>query len=83
MTREEFIAARKNMHMTQGALANLLGMSLRAVQDIENGRSDLRDIHVLALERVSLSLAATYGHREWVPSSVLKDIKKLEEEAPV
>lgn len=77
MTAAEFIALRKRMGMTQGALANLLDMSLRAVQDIENERSSLRTIHALAIERLTLSLAASYGAADWIPPAMMQEIQSV------
>ncbi|WP_112309729.1 helix-turn-helix domain-containing protein [Pseudogemmobacter bohemicus] len=63
MTREEFIEARKAMNMTQTDVADQMGMSLRQIQSIEKGEAELRRVHILAMERISLAYAAASG--EW------------------
>ncbi|MEN2980964.1 helix-turn-helix domain-containing protein [Tistrella bauzanensis] len=62
MTSVEFAAARKALGFTQGQLAEALGMGRRSIADIEAGTSPVRVIHVLALERLSLS--AAIEHRD-------------------
>ncbi|MFT4015142.1 MAG: helix-turn-helix transcriptional regulator [Paracoccus sp. (in: a-proteobacteria)] len=63
MTREEFIEARKAMGMTQTDVAEQMGMSLRQIQNIETGAGDMRRVHSLAMERITLAFAAASG--EW------------------
>ena len=70
MTVAEFIALRKRLGMTQTQLANHFGMSLRAIQDIENGRSELRFIHVLAIERIALAVGAALNDPDIIPQRV-------------
>lgn len=53
----ELIAMRKHCELTQHGMANQLGMSLRAYQALEAGESQVRPIHILAAERVSLTQA--------------------------
>ena len=50
---------RKHLGLTQEQMAARLGMSTRAVQDIEAGKSQEREIHQLAADRISLSRAVT------------------------
>lgn len=61
MTSEEFIAARKAMGLNQLELGEKLGMSRRQVQNIEADSSNLRRVHALAMERLSLSHAVQTG----------------------
>lgn len=77
MTVEELIALRKKMMMTQGGLAAELGMSTRAVQDIENGRAELRRVHILAVERIAMLAALLYDDLTYLPANVHADIIEL------
>ncbi len=42
---------RHSANLTQTQMATLLGMSLRAIQDLEGGHTPVRQIHILAAER--------------------------------
>lgn len=77
MTRDEFIEARKAMGMTQTALAERLGMSMRQVQNIESGAGELRIVHALAMERVSLAVAVASGDWQVAVPSVRRDAMDL------
>ena len=57
MTTEEFIEARHRLRLTQTQLAEAMGMSGRSIAEVESGRSPVRTVHVLALERLSLDAA--------------------------
>ena len=48
---------RERAGLKQVEMAELVGMSLRAYQDVETGVSGFRAVHVAAVERVSLRLA--------------------------
>ncbi len=61
LDRDEFIAMRKTFGLTQTEWGSSLGLSLRAVQEIENGSTKLRELHVLAAERAALKIAAARG----------------------
>lgn len=56
MTAAEFAALRRSLDLTQRGLAELLGLSLRTIQDLEGGGSRIRPIHVLAIDRVASHL---------------------------
>lgn len=77
MTVDELIALRKKMMMTQAGLAAELGMSTRAVQDIENGRAELRKVHILAVERIAMQAAIVYDDLTYLPENVRADIIEL------
>ncbi|WP_372014554.1 helix-turn-helix transcriptional regulator (plasmid) [Tistrella mobilis] len=62
MTPSEFSALRKALGYTQAQLAEALGMGRRTIIDIEAGTTPVRVIHILALER--LSLTAAVEHRD-------------------
>lgn len=77
MTAEELIEIRKHWGLSQTTMANQIGLALRAYQDIENKRSALRPLHVLAIERVSLARAALLGDKSLMLDSVRTDISLL------
>lgn len=50
---------RQRLELTQGEAAKILGLSLRGYQLIESGESPMKNVYILALERVALSIAAS------------------------
>lgn len=74
MTVEDAIRLRLAMGFTQVTLAIELGMTSRAWQAIELGASDLRQVHILALERIALKQAAKLKNVGFLPESVRKDV---------
>ena len=48
----DLIAARKEAHLTQKQMADQMGLSLSAYQDMENGRSKFRKLHINAAKWV-------------------------------
>ena len=48
----DLIAARKEARLTQKEMAELIGLSLSAYQDLENGRSGFRKLHINAAKWV-------------------------------
>jgi transcriptional regulator with XRE-family HTH domain len=54
MDAAQFVRLRRLMGLSQSDMAQELGLSLRGVQNIENGESPLRRIHVLAAERIAI-----------------------------
>lgn len=77
MNPAELVALRKALDLTQAGLAELIGFSLRAVQDLEGGKSQIRPIHVLALERVAEKLAVTEKNPMLAPAAVRRDALDL------
>ena len=77
MTPGEAIELRKLLNLSQTELAGLLGMSKRAWQLVENGGSDLREIHILALERIALTLAIKSGRMDFAPVNVRREALEL------
>ena len=80
MTVGQFIALRKTLGLSQTAFAERLGLSLRAIQDIEGGASKLRPIHVLAAERVALAMAVETKTPMYAPTNVRSDAVALARE---
>ncbi|MDP3555263.1 hypothetical protein [Methylocystis sp.] len=58
-------------------MAELMGMKVRAYQEIENGRSPVREIHRLVAERGALHLAAERGEPMLAPASARRDALKI------
>lgn len=77
MTSEEMLALRKSLELTQIEMAEIMGMKMRAYQEIEAGRSPVREIHRLAAERGALHLAVTRGEPMLAPASVRRDALKI------
>lgn len=77
MTPDEFKAARKAMAMTQTELAAQLGMQLRQIQSLEKGTAELRHIHALAIERVTLAFAAASGKPDIALLAIRRDALAL------
>jgi DNA-binding XRE family transcriptional regulator len=74
---EDLIAIRKGLDFTQTAMADLLGMSLRAYQALEAGESTVRPIHILAAERAAMMNAVLKGSPMLAPESVRADALDL------
>jgi transcriptional regulator with XRE-family HTH domain len=73
MTSEELIAFRKNTECTQAELANLIGLSLRAYQELESSNTSIRAVHVLALERAAEKIAVARSNPMLAPQNVRSD----------
>ncbi|MFY9294022.1 MAG: helix-turn-helix transcriptional regulator [Methylorubrum rhodinum] len=80
--REALTALRKNLDLTQAEMAASLGLSMRAWNDIENGRSEARKIHTLATERAALRMAAERGKVDLVPGSIIDDLTRMADDVP-
>lgn len=77
MTPEELKELRKSLGLTQAEFAERIGMKVRAYADIELGVSPVRPIHVLATERVALSIAVERRNPMLAPASVRKEALEL------
>lgn len=77
MTPGELFSLRKRLDLTQAGLAELMGLSLRAYQDLEGGKSPIRILHVLALERAGEKLAVTAKDPMMAPAAVRRDALDL------
>lgn len=73
----ELKAFRDRAGLKQADMAELIGLSLRAYQDIEGRVSGLRRLHELALERASLGLALKHRDIGLALPSVRKDALDL------
>ncbi|KAB0682023.1 helix-turn-helix domain-containing protein [Aureimonas leprariae] len=78
-TPEQFIALRKQFGYTQSTLADRLGMSLRAVQDIESGKAKVRKVHSLAMDRIAIMRAAFTGDATLLTEEAVTDVLALGE----
>lgn len=78
-TAEQFVELRKRLGYTQSELADRLGMSLRAVQDIESGKAKVRPIHSLALDRIAIVRAAFLGDATILSEEAVQDVRALSE----
>lgn len=77
MTRDELARLRKSLGLTQADMADRVGLSPRAYQDIENGRSVLRPVHAHAAERVALAVAVERGDPMMAPASIRREALAL------
>jgi transcriptional regulator with XRE-family HTH domain len=75
--KEDLIALRKDLGLTQQQMADELDMALRAYQSIEAGESEYRFIHRLAAERVALAIAADKKAPMLAPQPVKDDAIEL------
>ena len=57
MTPEALAAHRKELKLSQEEMAKELGMGSRGYQKLESGDSEIRKVHVLAIEAISLKIA--------------------------
>lgn len=77
MTKEDFVALRKSLGLTQTELGERIGLGLRALQDIEAGKTPVRPSHALAAERVALALAVERGEPMLAPIGVRREALEL------
>jgi transcriptional regulator with XRE-family HTH domain len=77
MTPDELVSLRKRLDLTQQGLGELIGLGLRAYQDLEAGKSPIRPLHVLALERVAEKLAVVAKNPLMAPETVRRDALDL------
>lgn len=75
--KEDLIALRKELGLTQQEMAGHLHMALRGYQAIEAGESEYRYIHRLAAERVALAIAADKKEPRLAPIPVRQDAIEL------
>lgn len=75
--KDDLVALRKDLGLTQHEMADRLDMALRAYQAIEAGESDYRLIHRLAAERVALMVAADKKDAQLAPDAVRDDAIEL------
>ena len=80
--RERLVTVRKSLELTQAEMAAALGLSLKAWNDLENGRSEARKIHQLAAERAAFRLAAEHGAIARVPQAIMDDLMRLASDVP-
>lgn len=77
MRRAYVASLRKQMNLTQQEMANHLGMSVRAYSDVENGVSECRLIHMLAVERITLQQAKIQEDPALVANPVVQEIRAV------
>lgn len=77
MTAAELVALRKRLDLTQAGMAERVGLSLRAYQDIEASVSKLRPIHAHAAERAALALAVERADPMLAPAVVRRQALDL------
>lgn len=78
MTSDDLKNWRKAAGLTQSGLAALIGLSLRAVQEIEAAPEPLRPIHQLAVDMGSMHLAAERRTADVLTDSALRVFLGLE-----
>jgi len=57
----DLMTLRVALGYTQTQMAEAIGLKLRAYQDLEGGKSPIRTMHILAIERVALARAVEQG----------------------
>lgn len=73
MTSAELTALRKELGLTQSQMAEYLGLKLRAYQDLEAGKSEVRKVHDEAAAMASLRIAVERGN----PMLALPEVRRL------
>jgi transcriptional regulator with XRE-family HTH domain len=74
--RAYLIFLRGRLGLTQEEMASAFGMGLRAYSDMETGKSRVRQIYILAAERLTLRVAAIIGPRA-LADSVERDVRAV------
>lgn len=68
---------RKNLGLSQMAMANHMGVTINTYCRVETGRTKLTKTYALAAERVALEWAAAYSDPTLAPLNVLQDAAAL------
>ncbi len=72
------IDIRERLEFTQAAMADALGMSRRAYSDLETGKSEIRQIHLDAAERVALREARSHASPfDILPKPIADDVRAI------
>ncbi len=58
---------RAQARLSQSAFAKAMGVALRTYEDLENGRSQVREVHLQAARMVIVQLAAVFPDAEYIP----------------
>ena len=77
MRRAYVTGLRKKMNLTQQEMADHLGMSVRAYSDVENGVSECRLIHLLAVERITIKQAWMKDDPKLIANPVVQEIRAV------
>lgn len=77
MTRDDLVALRKTMGLTQTEMAERIGLTLRPYQAIEKGESTIRPVHIRAAERAALTEAVRQGNPMLAPAAVRREALDL------
>lgn len=74
--KNELHALRLEMRVTQPVMARYMGVSLRSYEELESGRTKLRDLHMNAARWACVVLAGEAAvERGTLPSEVREAIK--------
>lgn len=76
--RAYLLKMRERLGFSQTAMANLVGMSIRAYSDIETGVSKCRKIHINAAERVVFRIAAARNDPSLLTGPLRNELKALQ-----
>jgi len=72
-----FVRLRHRLNLTQETLAERMGLSARAIQDIERRDGNVREVHALAISMLSIMRAIEEGDPTYVDDRLLWDIRVL------
>ena len=71
------VRLRHRLNLTQETLAERMGLSARAIQDIERRDGNVREVHALAISMLSIMRAIEEGDPTYVDDRLLWDIRVL------
>lgn len=79
MTVDNLVRIRRALGLSQTAMAQAMGLSMRTLQDIEaeHGETEVKLRHALLVERVSLSEAVRQGNPALACASIERDAREL------
>lgn len=61
---------RAHSRMSQAAFASAMGVPFRTYQDLETGKSALREVHLQAARMALIQLAAVHPDEGYIPMSL-------------
>lgn len=75
--KNDLHALRSAVNATQADFASHMGVPLRTFEDLETGRSTLRDIHIRAAEMAAMQLAVDRLSASTLPHKLQQIAKDL------
>lgn len=74
--QDEIETIRKSLELSQGAMAVLMGLSVRAYEELASGRTQVRHLHVAAARYGAIEYAVDQNRTEVLPDHLREFIRR-------